>query len=259
MPSRSDSMVASRLRRPHVADPLRRRRRDPQRRGSCGRGALVGRRGQQGDHGVEDGGGGTRSSAGTGGPPAKSPLRQPASRGDQLAGGDVPAVQPGLVVRVEATGGDVAQVERGRAEPADVADRADQPLDDAGLLAPRARPGSRTRWRRGPAPGRSRSLQGSARPSSVAPAAPAGGEQLAEHGRVHGADEHPVGVGGGDRRRPQREVVDEVGRAVDRVDVPRRRPTCRPGPCPPRRRWRRRAGRRSARRRSSPRPPGRAR
>ena len=48
-----------------------------------------------------------------------------------------------------------------------------------------------------------------------------GGEQLAERRRVDGADEHPVGVGGGDRRRPQRQVVDEVGRAVDRVDVPR--------------------------------------
>ncbi len=58
------------------------------------------------------------------------------------------------------------------------------------------------------------------------PAPAGGGEQLAEHRRVHGADEDPVGIGGGDRRRPVVEAVDEVGRAVDRVDVPRdaRRP-----------------------------------
>ena len=69
-----------------------------------------------------------------GGPPPKSPRAATGLAGDEFAGGGVPAVQAGLEVDVEAAGGDVAQVDGGRAEAADVAHRSDQRGDDGGLL-----------------------------------------------------------------------------------------------------------------------------
>ena len=48
--------------------------------------------------------------------------------GDQVARREVPGVQAALVVAVEAAGGDVAQVDRGRAAAPDVAHQRDQPL-----------------------------------------------------------------------------------------------------------------------------------
>ena len=54
-------------------------------------------------------------------------VRQPASRAISSPAAASHAFEAGLVVGVEAAGGDVAQVERGRAEAADVADRPDEP------------------------------------------------------------------------------------------------------------------------------------
>ena len=141
--------------------------------------------------------------------------------GDQLAGGHVPCVETRLEVRIEAPRRDVAQVERGRPEAADVAHVADQVLDHGGLSSPSLRsvrePGGDERS----AAGRRGRCRRSARRSSVAPPAAGCGEQLADGRHVDSADERSVGVGRGHRRRPRGHVVDEVRRAVDRIDEPR--------------------------------------
>ena len=68
--------------------------------------------------------------------------------GDQLAGGHVPCVEARLEVGIEPPGRDVAQVESGRAEAADVTHVADQVLDHGGLRLAAAPVGRRTPWRR---------------------------------------------------------------------------------------------------------------
>src|SRR5829696_9824649 len=55
--------------------------------------------------------------------------------GDELAGGGVPGVEAGLEVGVVTAGGDEAEVDGRRPEPADVAHVADQLGDDLRLLA----------------------------------------------------------------------------------------------------------------------------
>ena len=59
----------------------------------------------------------------------------PGLAGDQLARGPIPRAEPLLEVGVESSGGEVAQVGRRGAEPADVADPRDDLGDALGLLA----------------------------------------------------------------------------------------------------------------------------
>ena len=74
--------------------------------------------------------------------PAGAPCQaldpRPGLGGDQAPGGEVPRLQPPLVVAVDPAAGHVAQVERGRAQPPDVAHLRQQPAHDLGLLARRS-------------------------------------------------------------------------------------------------------------------------
>ena len=108
----------------------------------------------------------------------------------------------------------------GGAESADVADLADDPVDDLGLAAPAVggvgEPGRHQRLGQV-------GLLAALQPDAVAPGAAAahGGERLSERGRRDGGHERALAVGGGDRHGVAGEAVEEVGRAVDRVDEPR--------------------------------------
>ena len=134
----------------------------------------------------------------------KSPLRQPASRAISSPAARSHGCRPVLEVGVEAAGGDVAQVERRRRRGGGCRGRrpirpATTPACSSPALGVVAEPGGDERRGRG----RRGRCSGSARRCSVAPPPAGGGEQLAERRDVHGAGEHPVGVAGGDRRRPQ--------------------------------------------------------
>ena len=107
---------------------------------------------------------------GSGGPPRKSPVRQPASRAMSSPAAASQRVQPGLVVGVVAAGGHVAQVDRRRAEAADVADRGRSAAATiAACCAPPGRVVGEAVATSASARS-SRSLQRIGRPSSVAPA-----------------------------------------------------------------------------------------
>ena len=86
------------------------------------------------------------------GPPSKSPVRHPASRAISSPAARSHGPRPLLEVGVDAAGGDAAQVGRGRAEAADVADLGDQLRRTARPGRGAARRGSGSRWRRAPAP-----------------------------------------------------------------------------------------------------------
>ena len=125
--------------------------------------------------------------------------------GDQLAGGDVPRVEAASRSRRRS---DRRRRSRGRARPSPRRRMSrTSPIrcsTTRSLRAPALRavgePGGDERQAE---VGRGRCRR-SARPSSVAPPPRGGGEQLADRRHVDGADEHAVGVAGGDRRRPQR-------------------------------------------------------
>ncbi len=68
-------------------------------------------------------------------PPFGPPTRGSRLPGDERSGGVVPRVEAALVERIESPGGDRAEVERGRADPADVAHLRQELEQHGGLLA----------------------------------------------------------------------------------------------------------------------------
>ena len=199
----------------------------------------------------------TSSSLGTRRATGEVTRAAPRFAGDQLAGGHVPRVEVLLVVGVDEPGGGVAQVDGRRADAADVAHVAERAWrsEPPGARARRGR--SRSRWRRARATGRPRRSTGSAGRCAWRP----------RRGRRRTARRSPARTRRRRARRARRpapidvlhsgQPVEEVGGAVDRVDVPRDRRWSRRGRCPPRRRSRRRGARRAGRRRSPPRRRGR--
>ena len=203
--------------------------------------------------GPKSAGGAATTISGPAGAPRARSTRSPASAATSPPAAWSHGVQPLLEVRVQRALGRQAQVQRGRAEPPDVADPGDQRRPAPRPGAPAAPRRSRTRWR--PAPGRASVRAEPVQPPAVAPRAAAArrGPLLAGGGVAHHAGHHDAVHLGGQRDRVLRQAVEVVHGAVDRVEDPPHRARRRP---PARRRTPRPARRRRAARAAAPRPPG---
>ena len=140
--------------------------------------------------------------------------------GDQAAGRVVPGVEPLLEVGVHPALGGQAEVDRGRAEPPDVAHPRQHRGQHRAPGGPAGRRRSRSRWRPAPGRGRSRVEPVSRRPSRQAPP-----PRIAVHSspvaalRTTAGHAHAVHLGG-ERHGVLRQPVEVVDGAVDRVDDP---------------------------------------
>ncbi|MPM85002.1 hypothetical protein SDC9_132079 [bioreactor metagenome] len=145
--------------------------------------------------------------------------------GDDRAAGQVPGVQPHLVIGVEPLRRDRADVQAGGTGAADVTYGRQQSGDDLGLCHPALRQIAETG---ADECSRQLGLLGDVQPTAVepGPAAPVRLPGLPRHRADHRADQtgpgRRVGIAldDGDRHRPGRDAVGVVDRAVDRVDHP---------------------------------------
>jgi hypothetical protein len=150
----------------------------------------------------------------------KLPTRPPGFGDDQRPGGDVPGREPGLEEGVVPAGGDVAEVERGGAGAAHAGAALHHRLEDAQVVGEvvalsKRKAGADQRV------GHARSLR-DAQPLVVEEGAAAlrREEEVVPRRVVDDRLLDLVAKGEADRDRVGRQAVDEVGRAVERVDDP---------------------------------------
>ena len=153
------------------------------------------------------------------GPPSKAAGAAPGLAGDQLACSPIPRAEPLLVVHIEPAGGDVTQVGRRRAEPADVADLRNELGEALALVAP---PIDEIRKAGGDQGVLEFGRRAAVNRHAVQQCAPAADrcEQFAGAGHVDRADQGPIIDQCRDRHGIAGQVVQEVGGAVDRIDQP---------------------------------------